>query len=244
MTDGPDGPRVTEGCALLPARDRGPGGLDRRRGERGDRRARLLRSRRSRRPQSVACCHPTCWRGEPCCSRSRRPHRPATDLGYLLHKHPDRLHEAELSFGVAHVFFPGGDRGAVHGRGSRGTSTPSTWFEDTRGRRAGRARYEARRQRPGRMRRASAPVRRGERRLPHRRSPAGPRSARSSPTRRSSSRRGCRRCPSGGATTSSSAYFVPLGSELEASPIPLDEAFPEWGESRYVEVACATPCAS
>ena len=33
-------------------------------------------------------------------------HRPATDLGFLLMKHPDRVHEAELSFGRALVFFP------------------------------------------------------------------------------------------------------------------------------------------
>ncbi len=33
-------------------------------------------------------------------------HRPATDLGYLLHKNPDRHHVAELSFGYAHVLYP------------------------------------------------------------------------------------------------------------------------------------------
>src|SRR5262247_1468197 len=33
-------------------------------------------------------------------------HRPATDLGHLLHKHPDRLHHAELPFGDAHIFYP------------------------------------------------------------------------------------------------------------------------------------------
>jgi 3' terminal RNA ribose 2'-O-methyltransferase Hen1 len=33
-------------------------------------------------------------------------HRPATDLGYLLMKHPDRVHETELTFGKATVFFP------------------------------------------------------------------------------------------------------------------------------------------
>ncbi len=33
-------------------------------------------------------------------------HRPATDLGYLLHKHPGRVHQAELPFGQVHVFFP------------------------------------------------------------------------------------------------------------------------------------------
>ena len=31
---------------------------------------------------------------------------PATDLGYLLHKHPARLQSFELTFGQAHVFYP------------------------------------------------------------------------------------------------------------------------------------------
>jgi 3' terminal RNA ribose 2'-O-methyltransferase Hen1 len=31
---------------------------------------------------------------------------PATDLGFLLHKHPERVQEVELSFGKAHVFYP------------------------------------------------------------------------------------------------------------------------------------------
>ena len=33
-------------------------------------------------------------------------HQPATDLGYLLHKHPGRLHEIELTFGKAWIFYP------------------------------------------------------------------------------------------------------------------------------------------
>src|SRR5215510_10032653 len=33
-------------------------------------------------------------------------HNPATDLGYLLHKNPERMHSFELSFGRAHVFYP------------------------------------------------------------------------------------------------------------------------------------------
>ncbi|MCU0433275.1 MAG: 3' terminal RNA ribose 2'-O-methyltransferase Hen1 [Bacteroidia bacterium] len=32
--------------------------------------------------------------------------RPATDLGYLLHKHPAKLQTAELPFGKAHIFYP------------------------------------------------------------------------------------------------------------------------------------------
>ena len=33
-------------------------------------------------------------------------HRPGTDLGYLLHKHPDRVQSFGLPFGTAHVFYP------------------------------------------------------------------------------------------------------------------------------------------
>ena len=33
-------------------------------------------------------------------------HRPARDLGFLLHKHPDRVHERDLPFGRAVVFYP------------------------------------------------------------------------------------------------------------------------------------------
>src|SRR5207249_9037016 len=33
-------------------------------------------------------------------------HRPATDLGYLLHKSPGRLHMFEMPFGSTHVFYP------------------------------------------------------------------------------------------------------------------------------------------
>jgi 3' terminal RNA ribose 2'-O-methyltransferase Hen1 len=33
-------------------------------------------------------------------------HRPATDLGYLLHKHPDKAQEFGISAGTAHVFYP------------------------------------------------------------------------------------------------------------------------------------------
>ncbi len=33
-------------------------------------------------------------------------HKPATELGYLLHKHPDRCQTFHLAFGKAHVFYP------------------------------------------------------------------------------------------------------------------------------------------
>src|SRR5690242_18209782 len=31
---------------------------------------------------------------------------PATDLGFVLHKHPGRLQSFEVSVGTAHVFYP------------------------------------------------------------------------------------------------------------------------------------------
>ncbi len=36
-------------------------------------------------------------------------HRPALDLGYLLHKHPGRVQSFDLSFGKAHVFYSEAD---------------------------------------------------------------------------------------------------------------------------------------
>ena len=33
-------------------------------------------------------------------------HQPATDLGFLLHKHPDRVQEFKQSFGTVTVLYP------------------------------------------------------------------------------------------------------------------------------------------
>lgn len=33
-------------------------------------------------------------------------HKPATDLGFLLHKHPDKFQSVNLSIGKAHIFYP------------------------------------------------------------------------------------------------------------------------------------------
>jgi len=33
-------------------------------------------------------------------------HQPATDLGFLLHKHPENHKVFSLPFGLAHVFYP------------------------------------------------------------------------------------------------------------------------------------------
>jgi hypothetical protein len=33
-------------------------------------------------------------------------HTPATDIGFLLHKHPDKVQSFEITGGKAHVFYP------------------------------------------------------------------------------------------------------------------------------------------
>ena len=41
------------------------------------------------------------------CAADHHHHpRAATDLGYLLHKHPDRAQSFDVSAGQAHVFYP------------------------------------------------------------------------------------------------------------------------------------------
>lgn len=45
-------------------------------------------------------------RGAPLLVTLTTTHRPATDLGYLLHKNPANLRSVSLPFGEAHVFYP------------------------------------------------------------------------------------------------------------------------------------------
>ena len=33
-------------------------------------------------------------------------HSPASDLSFLLHKHPDKTQQVEISGGIAHIFYP------------------------------------------------------------------------------------------------------------------------------------------
>ena len=40
-------------------------------------------------------------------------HQPAEDFGYLLRKHPQRVHEFALPYGPAHVFYPEANEDAI-----------------------------------------------------------------------------------------------------------------------------------
>jgi 3' terminal RNA ribose 2'-O-methyltransferase Hen1 len=158
-------------------------------------------------------------------------HRPASDLSYLLHKHPDRCQRFELSFGAAHVFFPevGADRtsacllldvdpvGIVRGSSAHPSFTMAQYVNDRPyaassflsvaiSRVLGSALQGRCKERPELV---ATPIPLGARIdvLPVR---GGARFLRN--------------------------VFEPLGYAVEASRCVLDERFPEWGESPYFAV--------
>ncbi|GIH60690.1 3' terminal RNA ribose 2'-O-methyltransferase Hen1 [Microbispora siamensis] len=159
--------------------------------------------------------------------------RPATDLGFLLHKHPDRVQEFEQSFGTARVFYPeaGEDRctaalllevDPVRLARSRGSSSP----DFSLGQYVNDRPYAA----SSLLASALADVFRTAR------------------TGRCASRQdladgpipleiGLPALPCRGGADLAHRLFGPLGWEVGAEAVPLDPGFPEWGESRYVRLA-------
>ncbi|MFG6191251.1 3' terminal RNA ribose 2'-O-methyltransferase Hen1 [Nonomuraea sp. JJY05] len=158
--------------------------------------------------------------------------RPATDLGFLLHKHPGRVQEFGRSFGTATVFYPEADEERCTAAlllevdpialvRSRGKSSPdfslSQYVNDRPYaassllavaladvfRTARAGRCKARPELPG----TPLPL---ELRLPA--------------------------LPCRGGPELAARLFEPLGWEVDAQALPLDEGFPEWGDSRYVRL--------
>ncbi|WP_121258817.1 3' terminal RNA ribose 2'-O-methyltransferase Hen1 [Nocardioides ferulae] len=159
-------------------------------------------------------------------------HEPATDLGYLLHKHPDRVQEFDQSFGRAVVFYPEASEQRctaalvlqvdparlARSRGRRSPDFSLAQHVNDRSYAAssllavaladvfGTARSGRCRSRQE-LADAAIPLRIEVPVLPCR---GGPDLAR--------------------------RVFAPLGWRVEAEPVPLDERFPEWGDSRYVRL--------
>ncbi|KUN04810.1 3' terminal RNA ribose 2'-O-methyltransferase Hen1 [Streptomyces yokosukanensis] len=161
---------------------------------------------------------------------------PATDLGYLLHKHPDKAQKFSTSYGTAHVFYPEADdlrctaallleidpvalvrRGKGKGRGGAPDAALAQYVNDRP--------YAAssllavalsavfssalRGMCTARPERAAAP-------LPLRiEVPA---------------------LPARGGADLVRRLFEPLGWSVSADPVALDTAFPQWGDSRYVRL--------
>lgn len=157
--------------------------------------------------------------------------RPATDLGYLLHKHPDRAQAFPVAAGTAHVFYPKAEPdectaallvdidpvALVRGRGAK-TGFALGQYVNDRPYAAGsmlavamgsvfktalNGRCDARPELAG------MPI----------------------PLRVRVPALTCR-----GGHDLVNRLFGPLGWQVEATPIPLDPAFPAWGASRYADV--------
>jgi 3' terminal RNA ribose 2'-O-methyltransferase Hen1 len=159
---------------------------------------------------------------------------PATDLGYLLHKHPGRVQALELSSGVAHVFYPEATSakctaalllevdpvGLVRGRrgpeGGEGFSL-GQYVNDRP--------YAASSLLAVAISRVFKTAMAG-------RCEARPELAASAiPLELAVPVLPCR----GGADLAR-RLFEPLGWRVAATPIGLDDAFPAWGDSRYLDL--------
>ncbi|MGD0810251.1 MAG: 3' terminal RNA ribose 2'-O-methyltransferase Hen1 [Acidimicrobiales bacterium] len=161
-------------------------------------------------------------------------HAPATDLGFLVHKHPDRVHTVSLPFGHARVLYPeasperctvallvdidpvGLVRDRKGGPGGNGASleqyvndrpyAASSFLSVALNKCFGTAMSGRSQERPDLV----------EQEIPLvARLPVVP----------------CR-----GGEPVLRRLFEPLGYDVEATPLPLDEQFPEWGDSRYMGV--------
>ncbi len=159
-------------------------------------------------------------------------HRPATDLGYLLFKHPDRVQAFPQSFGTATVFYPEATEerctvavllevDPVRLARSAGRGTPDFSLAQYVNDRSYAASsllgvavadvFSTARSGRGDSRQELAdsaiPL---EVRIPV--------------------------LPCRGGPELAHRVFGPLGWQVRAEPVPLDERFPEWGDSRYVDL--------
>jgi 3' terminal RNA ribose 2'-O-methyltransferase Hen1 len=160
-------------------------------------------------------------------------HGPATDLGYLLHKNPERHHTAELGFGTVHVVYPEASEtrctaallvevdpiGLVRERrGPAGNDfslaqyvndrpyAASSFLSAAIAKMFGTAMSGRSKERPEL---AAQPIPL-EARMPV--------------------------VPCRGGETLLRGLFEPLGYEVTATAIPLDARFPDWGDSSYLDV--------
>jgi 3' terminal RNA ribose 2'-O-methyltransferase Hen1 len=160
-------------------------------------------------------------------------HEPATDLGYLLHKNPERVHTADMSFGSVYVVYPEATAercsaallvevdpvGLVRGRkGPKGNDfslahyvndrpyAASSFLSVAMNKMFGTALTGRSKERPE-LAESEIPL---EIRLPV--------------------------VPCRGGEAILRRLFEPLGYGIEAEALPLDVQFPEWGDSRYFAV--------
>lgn len=157
-------------------------------------------------------------------------HRPATDLGFLLHKHPEKAQAFPVAAGAAHVFYPVATEEECTAallldvdpvklvRGKRNDAFTLGQYVNDRPYAAGSLLAVALGSvfRTALNGRCDARPELAETPIPLQiRVPALP----------------CR----GGAELAA-RLFEPLGWQVEAAPVPLDPQVPGWGDSRYVDL--------
>jgi len=158
-------------------------------------------------------------------------HRPANDLGYLLHKHPERFQSFGLSFGKAHVYYPevGAERctacllldvdsvGLVRGKNPDQSFLLAQYVNDRP--------YTASSFMSVAISQVFGSALQGRcKDRPELAATAIPLTARIDVL------------PVRGGERFLRAVFEPLGYEVGAIRFPLDERFPDWGESPYFSV--------
>jgi 3' terminal RNA ribose 2'-O-methyltransferase Hen1 len=153
-------------------------------------------------------------------------HQPATDLGYLLHKNPTRLHRVEVGFGEAYVVYPE----ATAERCTAALIVDVDAVGLVR-KREGLAQYVNDRPYAASsflsvaLRTAFATALAGRSKdRPELVSVPMPLEIRIAGL------------PCRGGEVILRQLFEPLGYEVEAQRLPLDPSFPEWGDSRYFNI--------
>lgn len=164
------------------------------------------------------------------------PDRPATDLGFLLHKHPDKSQAFSTSYGTAHVLYPEADarrctaalllevdavalvrRGKGKGRGGAPDAALAQYVNDRP--------YAASSLLAVALSSVFSSAMKG---TCHARPelPAQPRPLRVEVPA----------LPARGGPALVRRLFEPLGWAVRVDAVPLDTAFPDWGDSRYVRL--------
>jgi 3' terminal RNA ribose 2'-O-methyltransferase Hen1 len=169
-------------------------------------------------------------------STTGTPERPATELGFLLHKHPDRAQTFSTSYGTAHVLYPEATaerctaalllevdpvalvrRGKGKGRGGAPDAALAQYVNDRP--------YAASSLLAVAIGSVFSSAMKGQcNARPE--LPAEPRPLRVEVPA----------LPARGGPGLVRGLFEPLGWTVTAEAVPLDERFPEWGDSRYVRL--------
>ncbi|MEU7100796.1 3' terminal RNA ribose 2'-O-methyltransferase Hen1 [Streptomyces longwoodensis] len=169
-------------------------------------------------------------------STTGTPERPATDLGFLLHKHPDRAQAFSTSYGRAHVLYP--EAGPQHCTAALLLEVdPVALVRRGRGKDRGGAPDAALAQYVNDRPYAASSLLAVALSAVFSSAMRGVCAAR--PERAAEPlplRIEVPALPARGGPGLVRRLFEPLGWTVTAEPVPLDTEFPEWGDSRYVRL--------